>query len=257
MNTTNYEVIDAHCHLDFKNFNKDRDEVIQTARDSGVINMINSGVDMATNQRTLELSRNYDFIYPTLGLSPNSLDHSNMTDDDVQATLDQIRNHSDEIIGVGESGLDYYWCTDLGGRKRQIDVFKKVIDLAKAVDLPLVIHARQAEQDCLDMVKDLEKVIFHCYSGTADTMREALDHGFYISLATIVCRSVQHQVLARQVPLDRLLIETDSPFLSPRKGRNEPSYVLDSVSLIARIKETSPEEVAKATTRNVRKIYGI
>lgn len=257
MNTTNYEVIDAHCHLDFKNFNKDRDEVIQTARDSGVINMINSGVDMATNQRTLELSRNYDFIYPTLGLSPNSLDHSNMTDDDVLATLDQIRSHSDEIIGVGESGLDYYWCTDLGGRKRQIDVFKKVIDLAKAVDLPLVIHARQAEQDCLDMVKDLEKVIFHCYSGTADTMREALDHGFYISLATIVCRSVQHQVLARQVPLDRLLIETDSPFLSPRKGRNEPSYVLDSVSLIARIKETSPEEVAKATTRNVRKIYGI
>ncbi|MHC1632023.1 MAG: TatD family hydrolase [Methanotrichaceae archaeon] len=255
MSKTNYEVIDSHCHLDFKNFKKDRDEVVQRARSAGVVKMINSGVDLVTNERTLEFTRNYDFIYPTLGLNPNSLDK--MGDEDVQATLDQIRYHADEIIGVGEAGLDYHWCTDLAGRERQINVFRNVIRLAEDLDLPLVIHAREAEQECLDMVRDLNKVIFHCYSGTVATMKSALDSGFYISLATIVCRSAHHQELAEQVPLDHLLIETDSPFLSPRKGRNEPSYILDSLALIAKIKNVSPAEIAQVTTKNVRKIYNL
>lgn len=249
------EVIDTHCHLDFKNFNKDRDEVIRRALDAGVTTMINSGIDLKTNRKTLQLAKKYDFIRPTLGLNPNGLGEA--TDAEVEATLEQIRSHAKEIVGVGEAGLDYYRCADEKGRARQREVFGKVVALAEELDLPQVIHARIAEDEAFDMVKDLSKVVFHCYSGTVATMREALDREFYISLATVVCRSAQHQVLARQVPLDRLLIETDSPFLSPKRGRNEPAYVLDGLHLIARIKDLPPEDVAEATTANARKIFNL
>jgi len=250
-----YEVTDTHCHLDFKNFNKDRDEVIERALKAGVTTMINSGIDLKTNKKSLELAKKYDFIFATLGLNPNSLDE--MTDEDVDATLDHIRSHAKEIVGVGEAGLDYYRCPDQKGRDRQREVFRKVVDLARELDLPQVIHARLAEEEAFDMVKDLNKVVFHCYSGTVGTMREAIDRGFYISLATVVCKSVQHQVLARQVPLELLLIETDSPFLSPKKGRNEPAYVIESLNLIARIKGLSPEDVANATTSNAKRIFNL
>ncbi|MGC9514627.1 TatD family hydrolase [Methanocrinis sp.] len=255
MSGTKYEVVDTHCHLDFKNFNKDRDEVIKRALGAGVTTMINSGIDLKTNRKSLELARKYDFVFATLGLNPNGL--SETTDEDVEATLDQIRSHAKEIVGVGEAGLDYYRCPDQKGRDRQREVFRKVVGLAKELDLPQVIHARLAEDEAFDMVKDLNKVVFHCYSGTVGTMREAVDRGFYISLATVVCKSAQHQVLARQVPLDLLLIETDSPFLSPKKGRNEPAYVLESLNLIAKIKDLPPEEVAKATTANAKRIFNL
>jgi TatD DNase family protein len=250
-----YEVTDTHCHLDFKNFNKDRDEVIQRALKAGVTTMINSGIDLKTNRKSLELAKKYDFIFATLGLNPNGL--GEMTEEDVDATLDQIRSHAKEIVGVGEAGLDYYRCLDQKGQDRQREVFRKVVDLSRELDLPQVIHARLAEDEAFEMVKDLNKVVFHCYSGTAGTMREAVDRGFYISLATVVCKSAQHQVLARQVPLDLLLIETDSPFLSPKKGRNEPAYVLESLNLIARIKGLPPEDVAKATTANAKRIFNL
>jgi TatD DNase family protein len=252
-------VIDSHCHLDFKQFNKDRETVMQRARDSGVALMINSGVDFATNRRSLELAAKYDFIYATLGLSPNSLD--GMSDADLQRLLDQIKENAGKAagkaVGIGEAGLDYYRCKDAAGRERQVKVFRQVIELAQSLNLPLAIHSRDTEQKALDMVKDLEKVVFHCYSGTLATMKEATDRGFYISLATVLCRSPQHQVLAKNVSLDRLLVETDSPFLSPRRGRNEPSYVLDSVRLIARIRGMEPQEIARITSENTRRIYDL
>jgi len=250
-----FEVIDTHCHLDFKNFNKDRDEAIKRALEAGVTTMINSGIDLKTNRKTLELAKKYDCIRITLGLNPNGL--GDTTDEEVEATLEQIRSHAGEIVGVGEAGLDYYRCPDLKGRDRQREVFGKVVALAGELDLPQVIHARLAEDEAFDMVKDLSKVVFHCYSGTAGMMKEAVDRGFYISLATVVCKSVQHQVLARQVPLERLLIETDSPFLSPRRGRNEHAYVLDGLNLIAKIKGLPPEDVAQATAANAKKIFNL
>ncbi len=248
-------VIDSHCHLDFKQFNKDRDQVMQRARDSGVALMINSGVDFATNRRSLELAAKYDFIYATLGLSPNSLDGLN--DADIRGLLDQIKENAGQAVGIGEAGLDYYRCKDPASRERQARVFGQVIELARSLDLPLVIHSRDTEQKALDMVKDLGRVVFHCYSGTLSTMKEATDLGFYISLATVLCRSPQHQILAKNVSLDRLLVETDSPFLSPRHGRNEPSYVLDSVRLIAKIRGMEPQEIARITSENTRRIYDL
>ncbi len=255
MNEFGEGVIDSHCHLDFKQFNKDRKAVMERARDSGVILMINSGIDYATNVKSLELARENKFIYPTLGLNPNSL--GGLGDDDLDATLNHMKENRDLAVGIGEAGLDYYRCADPAVRQRQSEVFQKVIDVARSLDLPLIIHSRDAEQKALEMVKDLDKVIFHCYGGTLITMKEAVDRGFYISIATVICRSPPHQILARNVPLDRLLVETDSPFLSPRKGRNEPSYVLDSVRLIAKIRGIQPSEIARITTDNARRIFGI
>jgi TatD DNase family protein len=248
-------VIDSHCHLDFKHFDKDRDGVMKRAIDAGVTIMINSGIDMATNKKSLQMSKEYDFIHATLGLSPNSLE--GMKSSDLSSLLEFMKDNAGTAVGIGEAGLDYYRCKDEAARNRQVQVFKQIIDLAKEVDLPLVIHSRDAEQQALEMVKDLDKVVFHCYGGSINTMKQAVDCGFYISLATVVCRSGQHQVLARNIPLDYLLVETDSPFLAPKRGRNEPLNVLDSVRLIAKIKGISESEVARATTKNTKKIYQI
>ena len=248
-------VIDTHCHLDFKHFDRDRDAVINRAREAGVRAMINSGVDLATNRKSLLLAQEHDFIFATLGLSPNALDR--LGSRDLQAELDFIADNAGMAVGIGEAGLDYYRCRDEPARNRQVQVFLRIIELARSLDLPLVIHSRDAEQQALELVKDLDKVVFHCYGGSVDTMRQAVDMGFYISLATVICRSGQHQVLARNISLDHLLVETDSPFLAPKRGRNEPVNVLDSVRLIARIKGLSPQEVANATSRNTRRIYGI
>jgi TatD DNase family protein len=178
-----------------------------------------------------------------------------LDDGGLQRLLDQIRDNANLAVGVGEAGLDYYHCKDAGARDRQAAVFSKAIDLAQSVGLPLVIHSRDAEAQALEMVKHLDRVVFHCYSGTLATMREAVDRGFYISIATNICRSGLHQILARNVPLDQLLVETDSPFLSPRRGRNEPAFVLDSVRLIAKIRGLEPQEVARITADNTRRIY--
>ena len=255
MNESVQGVIDSHCHLDFKQFNKDREQVLERARNSGVEHMINSGVDFSTNQRSLELAKKYDFISVTLGLSPNTLEGLNETD--LNRLLAQIKDNSGQAVGIGEAGLDYYHTKDAAVREHQAQVFRRVIDLAGSLNLPLVIHSRDAEQQALDMVKHLEKVVFHCYSGTLTTMKEAIDRGFYISIATNLCRSGLHQILARNVDLDHLLVETDSPFLSPRKGRNEPCFVQDSVSLIAKIRNMEPQEIARITSDNTKRIYNI
>jgi len=217
--------------------------------------MINSGVDYSTNARSLELAKKYDFISATLGLSPNILE--SIKEPELDRIFEQIKENAGQALGIGEAGLDYYHCKNAPARQRQAEVFKKVIDLAASLNMPLVIHSRDAEQPALEMVKDLDKVVFHCYSGSLATMKEATDRGFYISLATNLCRSGLHQILAKNVSLDRLLVETDSPFLSPWRGRNEPSFVLDSVRLIARLRGREPQEIARITADNTKRIYNI
>lgn len=248
-------VIDSHCHLDFKSFDRDRENVIRRAKAAGVKSIVNSGVDYLTNRRTLDLSRRYGSIYPTLGLSPNSVDRTGMSD--LRITLNYIGEHADEINGVGEAGLDYYRCTDPGKRQKQKQIFQKVIDLAVASDLPLVIHARHAEEEAFEMVRSLDKVVFHCYGGSLETMKHILERGFYVSLATTVCYSGHHQSLAKVVPLESLLLETDAPFLSPRRGRNEPSYVLDLLRRVAEIKEISPAKIAEVTAKNAERAFDL
>lgn len=229
--------------------------MIDRALKSGLVRMINSGVDYSSNSKSIDLVSKYDFFSATLGLSPNIL--QDIKEPELKMLLAQIESLAGQAVGIGEAGLDYYHCKDAPGRERQAAVFKKVIALAESVGLPLVIHSRDAEQQALDMVKHLDRVVFHCYSGTLSTMKEAVDRGYYISLATNLCRSAQHQILAKNVPLDHLMVETDSPFLSPRKGRNEPAFVLDSIRMIARLRGLEPQEIARVTAENTKRIYNI
>ncbi|WP_094227558.1 TatD family hydrolase [Methanolobus psychrotolerans] len=248
-----YEVIDSHCHLNFPKFNKDMHETILRARSSGVVEMINSGIDYKTNADSLELARKYDFIHATLGLSPQMVPDAN--NEKIEQILSQMERNIDKAIGIGEAGLDFYYCTSDAGRERQKKVFSQVIEIADRYNKTLVIHGRDGEDLALEMSKDLDRVVFHCYGGSLGTMQKIVDVGHYVSIPTLVCFSEHHKSIAQNIPLENMLIETDSPYLSPRKGRNEPAFVLDSVSVIAKLKGIDEAEVALATIENTRRAF--
>ncbi|WP_406656074.1 TatD family hydrolase [Methanolobus sp. ZRKC2] len=250
-----YEVIDSHCHLDFSKFNKDRHETIERARANGVIEMINSGIDYKTNADSLELAKKYDFIHATLGLSPQMVPNSN--DGKIKQILSQMERNIDKAVGIGEAGLDFYYCKTDAGRKRQEAVFKQVIEIADRYNKTLVIHGRDGEELALELSKELNKVVFHCFGGSLETMEKIVDSGHYISVPTLVCFSEHHKKIAQNLPLENMLIETDSPYLSPRKGRNEPAFVCDSVPVIAQLNEADEAEVAMATMQNTRRAFGL
>lgn len=248
-----YEVIDSHCHLDFPKFNKDRHETIERARASGVVTMINSGIDYKTNADSLELAKRYDHIHATLGLSPQMVPEAN--EEKIKQILAQMERNVDKAVGIGEAGLDFYYCKTDAGRKRQEEVFSKVIDIADRYNKTLVIHGRDGEELALEMTKDLNRVVFHCYGGSIETMKNIVDAGHYVSVPTLVCFSEHHKEIAKNLPLEHMLIETDSPYLSPRKGRNEPAFVLDSVPVIASLKGIDETEIAMATVQNTRRAF--
>ncbi|WP_240664567.1 TatD family hydrolase [Methanosarcina sp. MSH10X1] len=250
-----YPIIDSHCHLDFPKFNRDREETILRAREAGIVGMINSGITLKGNQISLELSEKHEDIHATLGLSPDI--GRGGADEEINDILAQIEANAGKAVGIGEAGLDFQDCKTNEERERQTAAFKKVIELAKELDKPLVVHARLAEAEVLKLVRDIDTVIYHCYSGPAETMQEIVDKGYYISLATLVCFSEHHQALAEAVPLENLLLETDSPFLSSRKGRNEPAFIVDSIPVIAQLKGMDPAEIAKSTTENARRAFNI
>ena len=250
-----YPIIDSHCHLDFPKFNRDREETILRARDAGVVGMINSGISLKGNCMSLELAEKYEDIHATLGLSPDIGREGD--DKEINAILSQIEANAEKAAGIGEAGLDFQDCKTNEEREKQTASFKKVIELAKDLDKPLVVHARLAEAEVLKLVKGVDTVIYHCYSGSVETMREIVDMGYYISLATLVCFSEHHRVLAAEVPLENLLLETDSPYLSSRKGRNEPAFIVDSIPVVAQLKDMEPAEIAKLATENARRAFNI
>lgn len=217
--------------------------------------MVNSGISLKGNRISLELAEKNEDIYVALGLSPDI--GRGGEDKEINAILAQIEENAGKAVGIGEAGLDFQDCKTKEERERQTAAFKKVIELAKDLDKPLIVHARQAEAEVLKLVKGVDTVIYHCYSGPVETMREIVDMGYYISLATLVCFSEHHQTLAEAVPLENLLLETDSPFLSPRKGRNEPAFIVDSVPIVAQLKDMEPAEIAKSTTENARRAFNI
>ncbi|AGF96711.1 Deoxyribonuclease YcfH [Methanosarcina mazei Tuc01] len=219
-----YPIIDSHCHLDFPKFNPDREEAIQRARKAGVVGMVNSGISLKGNRISLELTEKNEDIHAALGLSPDIGREG--SDKDINAILAQIEANAGKAVAIGEAGLDFQDCKTDEERRRQTASFKKVIELAKNLEKPLVVHARMAEAEVLELARDVDTVIYHCYSGSVETMKEIVDAGYYISLATLVCFSEHHQTLAAEVPPENLLLETDSPFLSPRRGRYKISVVI-------------------------------
>lgn len=252
-------MIDAHCHVDFKEFNRNREAVMLRAQEK-LTAIINSGASLGGNRRTLKLSEEYSgFLYPTLGFHPSNAVKADWVI--IKEVLEEINTNIDKAVALGETGLDFNGKMDLTARKRQIKVFKIFLKMAAEYHLPLVIHARDAEKEALGMVKkylSIPAVIFHCYGGDIETGKMIVDEGYYISFSTMITFSGHHQKLIKDIPLNKIITETDSPYLSPFKGiKNEPSFVEEVVNIIAQIKDLPPENVDRITEKTAKQIFKI
>ncbi|MCQ6276705.1 TatD family hydrolase [Bacillus sp. V3B] len=253
-------LFDTHVHLNADQFEEDLSEVIERAIEAEVERMVVVGFDRPTIQKAIELIEAYDFIYASIGWHP--VDAIDMTDADLD-WIEELSSHP-KVVALGEMGLDYYW--DKSPKDIQQDVLRKQIRLAKKVKLPIIIHNREATSDLVTILKeeDAQEVggIMHCFSGSVEIAKECMEMNFYISLGGPVTfkNAKKPKEVAKEIPLDKLLIETDCPYLAPhpyRGKRNEPAYVKLVAEQIAELKEISLDEVAKKTTENAKKIFDI
>ena len=252
-------LIDSHAHIDDDRFDADRDEVLSRARAAGVDLIVNIGADMASSSRSVALAEQYPQVFATVGMHPH--DAKDMQEQDYQQLLHWAAHP--KVVAIGEIGLDYHY--DLSPRTVQQEVFLRQLDIARQTGKPFVVHEREAHADTFEIIrsaaKDLEGV-FHCFSGSVETARQYLKLGFYISIAGPVTfpKSAKTKEVARYVPLDRLLIETDSPYLTPqayRGRRNEPAHVRLVAEEIASLRDLSLTELARATSENACRLFRI
>ena len=251
--------IDSHAHLDDRRFDQDREKLINSLYDNDVEIVLNPGADLQTSQKALSIAEKYSFIYAAVGCHPHD---TKFMDDDTMSIFQEMAKN-DKVIAIGEIGLDYYY--DNSDRDIQRKWFREQIRLAKELDLPYIVHDRDAHEDILKIMKeehyDGARGILHCYSGSVELSKEFIKLGFYISLAGPVTfeKARVPKLVAKETPFDRLLIETDSPYLTPhpyRGKRNEPKYVRYVAEEIANIRNVSVDEVAQKTKENFKRLFG-
>ena len=252
--------IDSHAHLDDERFEKDRDEVIDSLYGNDVEALLNPGADLNSSKEALDLAEKYPFIYAAVGIHPH--DSKYMKEEHLDIFKEMAGNK--KVIAIGEIGLDYYY--DNSDRDVQRKWFREQIRLAKDLDLPYIVHNRDAHEDVLRIMKeehyDGVRGILHCYSGSAELSREFIKLGFYISLGGPVTfkNAKAPKLVAKEVPFDKLLIETDSPYLTPepfRGKRNEPKYVRYVAEEIAKIRNVSLDELAEKTRENFNRLFNL
>lgn len=253
-------LFDSHAHLDDERFDDDREKVINSLKENGVDLIVDPGADISSSVQAVNLSKEYENIYAAVGVHPHSA--KDMNEDTLKILKALSKN--DKVVAIGEIGLDYHY--DNSPRDVQKKWFKEQIKLAKELNLPIIIHTREAQKDTFDIVKEEYdenlRGVLHCYSGSLEMARKYLDMGFYISFAgpiTFKNSKVPKQV-AKEVPLDKLLVETDCPYLTPephRGKRNEPLYVRYVASTIAELKGITFEEVARRTKENAIRFFEI
>ncbi|MFC3772402.1 TatD family hydrolase [Paenibacillus sp. GCM10012303] len=249
---------DTHTHMNASQFDEDRDQVIERAREQGVSRMINIGFNRETIPTSLELTERYDFIYTAVGWHPT--DALDMKPEDLD-WIEQLCSR-DKVVAIGEIGLDYYW--DTSPKEVQHRVFREQIRLARKLGMPIVIHNRDAHHDVVQLLRE-EKAedvggVMHCFSGSWETAKLCLDMNFYISFGGPITykNAKQPKEVLAQVPLDRLLVETDAPYLTPhpfRGKRNETGYVKLVAEAAADILGISFEELARITSENATRLF--
>lgn len=253
-------LFDTHVHLNARQFKEDKEEVIERAFSAGVNRMVVVGFNDETIPLAMDIAENYESIYAAVGWHP--VDAINYRDD----RLDYLKELSahEKVVAIGEMGLDYHW--DTSPKDVQEKVFREQIRLAKEVDMPIIIHNREATEDVIRILQEEDAAdvggIMHCYSGTAAELQTCLDMNFYISLAgPVTFKNAQEpKEVAKHVPLNRLLIETDAPYLAPhpyRGKRNEPAYVTKVAEEIASLRGMDYEEICRITTNNALDVYRI
>jgi TatD DNase family protein len=254
-------LIDSHAHIDDIKYSEDREQVLKNAVEAGVAIVINPGADEASSFRAVEMSEKYPMVYATVGIHPHDA-----KDYDKKRHPDLLRAWAkkDKVVAIGEIGLDYHY--DYSPREVQQAVFIEQLVIAKEVKLPIVIHNRESMEDMVRILKEYFVPeyggIMHSYSGSVEMAKVFLDMGFYLSISGPLTFSNARKLpeVVAMMPLERLLVETDSPYLTPtphRGKRNEPAYVRLVAEEIARIRKVPLEEIAEITTANAKKVFGI
>jgi len=254
--------VDSHAHIDGGEFDTDRNEVIQRARDAGVSAILNIGTGdphSGVLQRAVELAEAHADVYTAIGIHPHD---ARLFDNETEQLIAKLITQSSRVIAWGEIGLDFHY--DNSPREVQIKVFRRQLQLAGEANLPVIIHTREAEAETIEILKSqiasAGPGIMHCFSGSSRLAQQAIDLGFYISFSGIVTfkKAEELRTTAKQVPLDRLLIETDCPFLAPvpyRGKRNEPAYVVEVARCLADLHGISLDEMGEITAGNFARIF--
>jgi TatD DNase family protein len=262
-------MVDAHCHLNFKAFENDLDEVVKRALAKGVNKIVNVGSSLETSKVAVELARKYPNLYATVGIHPH---HADKLEEDWEKNLEALAKES-KVLAIGETGLDYfnYESNGITEKKLQKNLFEKQIELSQKLHLPLMIHNRQAGSDILDILSNHSSSflnppgLFHCFSSNIDLLKKVLNLGFYVGFdGNITYKGIAKgedtslSTLVEYAPIDRIITETDSPYLPPipyRGSRNEPSYVIIVAEFIAKIKKLQVEAVIEKTTQNACAVF--
>lgn len=239
--------VDAHCHLDFDRFDEDREEVLERCEEKLEFVVV-AGCNPERNKKVKQLCDSKDFLVPNYGLHPTFTDSF----EELEEVKRQI--HEWNPAAIGEIGLDHHHVTDKDMRETQEEVFREMLELAEELGKPVVVHSRDAEKRCIEIVEEYDvEAMFHCFNGSLELAERIIDNGDYVGLTTQILYSSRVQELAENLPLDSLLLETDSPFLYP-EGRNEPVHVLESAEKISGLREESQEEIVRKTTENAKKL---
>ncbi len=251
-------LIDTHCHIQFKPLSNDIEGVINRAKKEGVKKMIVVGCDIKSTQEAIEIAKNHEGIFASVGLHPQ--DARKLTGEMWQI-LKKLASH-EKVVAIGETGLDYF--KEYSPKNVQINVLKQHIALSNELNKPLIIHNRDADEECLEILREngASNAVFHCFGSDAIFARKVWMAGYMTSFTGIITYPKAHNLrsVVEECPLDAMMIETDCPYLSPQKFRgktNEPSYILEVALEIARIKNVPFSEIAEITTKNAEEFFGI
>ncbi len=248
-------LFDSHTHLDMKHYQHDLNQVIERAVNAGVVGMVTSSIGPGSFRRTLGIVEKHPgLVYHTAGTSV-----SRLTREEADKIIHLAKKYRDQIIAVGEVGLDYHWVRDDAGRRAQEPLFESFIDLAMELELPLVIHSRKAEARATEFIEKRfhGSVLMHCFEGSAEDTRRIRDNGWSITLPANFAKYRKRVEAAKILPLEQIMLETDGPYLSPVEGRNEPANIIHGCESLAAILDQDMSFIAEQTTRNALSFYGI
>ena len=253
-------LFDTHAHYDAGQFSADRDQVLSALPGQGVRLVVNPGCDIPSSRMAVELAEKYPFLYAAVGLHPEELEGAALSD------LDEIRVLAahPRVVAIGEIGLDYYWVKDEEGRRKEQDFFRAQLALARELDLPVIVHDREAHGDSLAIVLEYPEVrgVFHCFSGSPEMAAELLKRGWYLGFdGPITYKNAKRAPeVAAITPLDRIVVETDAPYLTPvpyRGKRNDSRYLPYVIEKLAEWKGVTAEEMTEITWKNGKRLFGL
>lgn len=253
-------IFETHAHYDDRAYDRDRDKIIRLLKEEGIAPIINVGASLTSTETSVKLAHEYDHVYAAVGVHPS--DCADMTDKDIKWLRELTGD--DKVVAIGEIGLDYHY--DEPDKNIQKKWFEKQLDLAKETDLPVIVHSRDAAQDTLDILSKEEhkgiRGIIHCFSYSQELAREYVKMGYYIGIGGVVTFKNGRKLheIARTIPLENIVVETDCPYLAPepyRGRRNSSAYLTYIIERIAQLREMSYEEVERATYENAALLYGV